>query len=174
MAIEQITGEPTENAFLNDHMNRGHEQEPEARALYESETFTDVSNGGFFCDDLRGCSPDGLVSEDGLIEIKSEIKSVYYVNVKRGSLNPTYIWQHIGNLHWTMREWIDSVMYCADYPEGKRLFVFRTWFDSTVMINREKIKMVDAFGMINRRTGEFLKLIAETKDNILTSEYFIK
>ena len=92
IAIEQITGRPIPSTYTNAHMERGHEQEPLARMLYEEETFSEVANGGFFCDDLIGCSPDGLIDDSGVIEIKSVIASVHYANVKRGSCDPAYKW----------------------------------------------------------------------------------
>ena len=48
IAIEQITGNPISSDYSNDHMERGHEQEPVARMLYEQETFCNVTNGGFW------------------------------------------------------------------------------------------------------------------------------
>ena len=83
IAIEQITGEPIPSTYTNEHMQRGHEQEPLARMLYEEEYFCDVTNGGFFGSKFIGCSPDGLVSDSGLIEIKSVIGSVHFANIKR-------------------------------------------------------------------------------------------
>ena len=56
IAVEQITGKPISSDYQNEHMQRGHEQEPIARELYEQETFSTVYNGGFFCSDSIGCS----------------------------------------------------------------------------------------------------------------------
>ena len=67
IAIEQITGNPIASTYTNDHMQRGHDQEPIARMMYESEQFCDVTNGGFFESEFIGCSPDGLVGDDGVI-----------------------------------------------------------------------------------------------------------
>jgi hypothetical protein len=73
IALERLTGIPQGSNYSNAHMERGHEEEPLARVAYEDEFFCDVDNGGFFdCGDT-GCSPDGLVGENGLIEIKSHI-----------------------------------------------------------------------------------------------------
>jgi len=157
IAIEQITGKPIPSAFTNDHMLRGHEQEPIARALYEQQTFTDVSNGGFFKSDFIGCSPDGLVSDSGVIEIKSVIASTHYANVKRNGIDPAYKWQCIGNLKFTGADWLDFVSYCADYPEGMQLFINRIY----------PADFVEEFAMLDRRILEFEKLVIETKNNIL-------
>jgi hypothetical protein len=51
-------------------MGRGHEFEDQARAWYELEHFTEVRQVGFVTNGIAGCSPDGLVGDDGMIEIK--------------------------------------------------------------------------------------------------------
>ena len=60
IALEQITGVKSVGGFSNSHTDRGHEQEPVARMLYEAWTFSDVALGGYYAigDDI-GVSPDG-------------------------------------------------------------------------------------------------------------------
>lgn len=161
IAIEQITGDPIASTYSNEHMERGHEQEPIARMLYEEETFCDVSNGGFFGSDFIGCSPDGLVYDSGLIEIKSVIASVHYNNIKRQAVDPAYKWQCIGNLKFTGRDWIDFVSYCAEFPEDKQLFTNRLY----------KQDLAEEFEMLNTRIEQFQTIVAETKETILSSKY---
>lgn len=161
IAIEQITSKPISSSYTNEHMERGHEQEPIARMLYEEETFCDVTNGGFFCNDFIGCSPDGLVHDDGVIEIKSVIASVHYANVKRGTVDPAYKWQCVGNLKFTGRDWLDFISYCSEFPEDKQLFVHRL----------NKVDYKEEFAMIDTRIAEFRLLVEETKKNILESSY---
>jgi hypothetical protein len=129
--------------------------------LYEEETFCSVSNGGFFGCDFVGCSPDGLVFDEGVIEIKSVTPGVHFANVKRQSVDPAYKWQCIGNLKFTGREWLDFVSYCADFPEDKRLFTYR--------IN--KTDLAEEFAMIDLRIKEFEDLVKSTKQTILQSSY---
>lgn len=157
IAREQVTGlHSIGDSYSNAHMQRGHEQEPEARSLYEAENFVDVSNGGFFDCGNFGCSPDGLVYDDGLIEIKSVIDSVHYANIKRNNIDPAYKWQIYFNLLTTGRKWIDFVSYCADYPADSRLFVYR--------INRSECD--EPIKMIESRADEFFKLVADIKTEI--------
>jgi len=104
LAVQQITGKVAEQSYSNDHMQRGHEQEPIARMMYESETFCDVTNGGYFDEGFVGLSPDGLVDENGLIEIKCVLASVHYANIKRMKVDPAYKWQCILQLKVTGRE----------------------------------------------------------------------
>ncbi len=161
IAVEQITGTPASNSYSNAHMERGHEQEPIARQLYENEMFCDVLNGGFFKSQSIGCSPDGLVGNDGVIEIKSVIDSVHFANVKRGGIDPAYKWQCIGNLKFTGLEWLDFISYCSTYPDDKQLYVSRITPD----------ELTKEFDMIDLRVDEFLNLIYETKTKILDGNY---
>lgn len=154
IAREQVTGKRSmAESYSNAHMERGHEQEPFARTLYEDQYFMDVSNGGFFEDNNLGCSPDGLVGTPGLIEIKSVLDHVHYANIKRGGIDPAYKWQIHFNLMVTNRDWIDSVSYCADFPEETQLYVHR--------INRSDC--LEEFGMMANRITEFFNLVEEAK-----------
>jgi hypothetical protein len=165
IAVEQITGLPTTHGYSNDHMERGHEEEPIARMLYEEEMFCDVTNGGFFkYGDFIGCSPDGLIGDKGVCEIKSVIPSVHYKNVSRGGIDPAYKWQCIGNILFTGREWLDFISYCGTFPEGKKLFVCRT----------NKSSLTEEFEMIKARIDQFKNLVGEVRNKIESSDYFIK
>lgn len=126
LAVERITKKRVEcDGFSNGHMERGHHEEPVARMEYEDSYFTTVTNGGFFDNGYTGCSPDGLVGNDGMVEIKSVIPTTHYPTVKRGSFDPKYKWQICFNLREANREWLDFISYCSAYPEGNRLYVYR-------------------------------------------------
>lgn len=159
IAIEQIKGVPMESGYQNEHMQRGHEQEPIARMLYEDITYCDVSNGGFFDAGFIGCSPDGLVGGDGVIEIKCVIPSVQFSNVKRGKVDPAYFWQCVGNLKFTGRDWLDFVSYCSEFPEEKQLFTHRIYAKN----------LTEEFNKIDLRAAEFEKLVHESKNIILNA-----
>lgn len=161
IANEQITGEPISSDYSNAHMERGHEQEPIARMIYEEQTFCDVTNGGFFESDFIGCSPDGLVGDSGAIEIKSVISNVHYLNVKRQKVDPAYKWQCVGNLKFTGRDWLDFISYCSTYPEGKQIFIHRI----------RKEDLIEEFKMIDERVAGFKSLVDECKKTILESKY---
>lgn len=157
IAREQLTGKRSLNeSYSNAHMERGHEQEPIARALYEELFFTDVTNGGFYGVGALGCSPDGLVCDNGLIEIKSVIDHVQYATIKRGGFDPSYKWQLYFNLMQSGREWIDYVSYCADFPPATRLHVHRIY----------KAGCTECFEMMNARIKEFFTLVGGCKEII--------
>lgn len=125
LALERITGRKADYSFSNEHMERGHEQEPIARMLYEEEHFCTVTNGGFFDCGLYGDSPDGLVGKNGAIEIKCVVAPTHYATLTRGSFDPAYRWQLVGHLDCTGRDWVDFASYCADFPEDQQLIVHR-------------------------------------------------
>lgn len=156
VALEIDTGRKAEYSFSNEHTERGHEQEPVARMLYEQEYFTDVSNGGFFdCGDY-GDSPDGLVNEDGVVEIKSVIAPTHYATLRRGSFDPAYRWQLVGHLDCTGRDWVDFISYCSDFREDQQLIVHR--------LHREDC--LAEIERLNERRAEFLAYVRETLQTI--------
>lgn len=156
LALELATGRKAEFSFSTDHMERGHEQEPVARMLYEDAEFVDVTNGGFFdCGD-HGDSPDGLIQHDGVIEIKSVTAAVHYATLKRGSFDPAYRWQLVGHLDCTGRDWVDFVSYCSEFPEASQLIVYRSTRDDF----KEELKR------LQERRAKFLELVQTTLASI--------
>lgn len=156
LALELATGRKAEFSFSTDHMERGHEQEPVARMLYEDAEFVDVTNGGFFdCGD-HGDSPDGLIQHDGVIEIKSVTAAVHYATLKRGSFDPAYRWQLVGHLDCTGRDWVDFVSFCSEFPEASQLIVYRQ--------TRDDFK--DELKRLEDRRAKFLELVQTTLASI--------
>jgi hypothetical protein len=149
IALELATGKKAEVGFSNDHTERGHEQEPIARMLYEQEQFTTVTNGGFFDCGTFGNSPDGLVDGDGVIEIKSVIAPTHYATMRRGNFDPSYRWQLVGHLDCSGRDWVDFISYCSEFPEQKQLLVYRLHRDECAQ-ELERLFI---------RRNEFLKLV---------------
>lgn len=156
IALEQLTGKKAEHSFTNEHMERGHEQEPVAKMLYAEEHFAEVLNGGFFDCGTHGDSPDGRIGEAGLIEVKSVIASTHYATILRGNYDPAYKWQLVGHLDCTKRQWVDFVSYCSDFPMGSQLCVYR--------LHREECE--DELNMLRERREQFLRLIDATRTRI--------
>lgn len=160
IALERATGCKAENEYSNSHMERGHLLEPVARALYEQTYFVDVSNGGFFDCGYYGDSPDGIVSSDGVIEIKSVTPAVHYNTLLRGKHDPAYTWQLVGHLDCTGRDWVDFVSFCPEFPGDKRLIVYRVF--------REE--MAQEMEMLRQRREEFNVMVCEIYNKI-TGEF---
>lgn len=164
IALGQITGKPQPQGYSNDHMERGHEDQHLAEIAYAAETFSDVKKGGFFYLDDFGSSPDGLVGEDGAIEIKCAIPSIHYDRIRKQSYDSAYKWQLVGTMMITGRKWIDFVSFCPEFPPDKRLYI--------VKLRASNFK--EEFDMVRLRVNEFRRLIKETKETILNSKYLIE
>lgn len=152
LALEIINGTKAEFSFSNEHMERGHEQEPIARMLYEEANFVDVTNGGFFDYGDYGDSPDGLVDADGVIEIKSVTAAVHYATLLRNSYDPAYKWQLIGHLDCAQRNWVDFISYCSDFPEQRQLITYRL----------HRADCEQEIEQLRERRSEFLRLVKST------------
>ena len=128
VAVERIACRPVDKVFENWQMREGKEQEPIARAAYDVETGHIVKEVGAIStdDDLFLYSPDGLIGDDGLLEIKTLLSADVILNViGRGDLS-AYMDQCLGGLWLTGRKWIDLVLWApALEPIGKALTIHR-------------------------------------------------
>ena len=116
LLAEWLTGQPV-SVKESGWMQRGTEMEPEARAFYEFEADAEVTEAGFvFLDERRliGCSPDGLVGDDGLVEIKCPAPHTHVGYLIDAKLPTAYIPQVQGALWVTGRRWCDFISYHAE------------------------------------------------------------
>jgi hypothetical protein len=118
LAAERITGY-VEETYTNSDMWRGIESEPYARDLY-SQHYAPAVECGFMVRDLGGfvlgLSPDGLVGDDGLIEIKSPRQKTHLATVLADAVPLGYMAQCQAALLVSGREWLDFVSYCGGMP----------------------------------------------------------
>ena len=120
LAGEILTGERAES-YANDHMERGKEMEAEAREMYAFQTGRDPVQVGFMRRGDVGCSPDALIGDDGLLEIKTKLPALHLEVLERGTLPPEHVAQVQGQLLISGRAWCDFVSYWPKLP----LFVCR-------------------------------------------------
>lgn len=116
LLAERLTGKPS-NEYTNEWMVRGTELEPEARSTYEFIHDVQVQQIGFvYLDDRRhvGCSPDGLIGDEGLIEIKAPKASTHVKYLLDGKVPSDYVPQVQGQLWITGRKFCDFVSYHPD------------------------------------------------------------
>lgn len=122
----QLVGESVtntiESSYKTDAMQRGNDLESEARSLYEILTGNVIDQVGFCLneDPLFGCSPDGLIGEDGGLEIKCPLISTHIDYLIGGEVPREYYAQVQGNLFVTGRKWWDFMSYS---PNLKPLIV---------------------------------------------------
>ncbi len=115
LARERIGG-IAPSKFQNAAMRLGTEQEPLARMAYERRTGNLVNEVGFFYTDDRffGGSVDGLIDDDGVLEIKTMVGSeTLFTAVSDGDVS-AYIDQCHGYLWLLGRQWVDLVLWCPD------------------------------------------------------------
>ncbi len=106
----------------------GHEQEPLARAVYEMAESLIVEEVGFIDHptiSMAGASPDGLVGDDGLLEIKCPNTKTHFEYLLAGVAPAQYIPQMSWQLACTGRKWCDFVSYDSRAPEGLQYFKVR-------------------------------------------------
>ncbi|QDP57335.1 MAG: putative exonuclease [Prokaryotic dsDNA virus sp.] len=115
LAGEILTGQPMDN-FTNKHMERGHEMEGEARELYAFMSGADVSQVGFIRSGQKGCSPDGMIGTDGLLEIKTKKPEILIDVLLKDEVPPEHKAQCQGQLWVAEREWIDFAAYWPGLP----------------------------------------------------------
>jgi hypothetical protein len=138
LAGEILTGEPMES-YSNEFMARGKLMEEDARNLYALATDTDPQLVGFIRRGNAGCSPDALIGDDGLLEIKSKAPDILIECALADKFPSEHVAQTQGALWITGREWIDLACY---WPKLD-LFVKRAYRDEKYI--KQLSEAVDAF-----------------------------
>lgn len=126
-----------EDGYKNANMQRGNDLEPFARQAYQEETFALVKECGFITTDCGrfGYSPDGLVGDDGLIEIKCPLAKTHFGYILDDKCPNDYYAQVQGGLFITGRKWLDFVSYHPDFKQP--LFVKRVERDEEFIAKLE-------------------------------------
>jgi putative phage-type endonuclease len=157
IVAEILTGQPQESGFSNAAMQWGTDKEPLARAEYEMFCAWDVEEVGLVLHPTieRGASsPDGLVSSDGLVEIKCPNTTTHLQTLIDKKQPSKYEYQMLWNMACTGRKWCDFVSYDPRLPEDLQLFVHR--FDR----DDKRIEEIEA------AVTQFLSEVDEMIDNI--------
>ena len=128
-AAEVLCSSLSDQSFSTIHTRRGHDLEPEARGIYELQTGSTVLEVGFCeLDKNTGCSPDGLVGEDGMIEIKCLDSKEFVKRVLNQLIKPIYKTQMQFNMLVTGRMWCDYVLYNPNF-DNKCIHITRVFRD---------------------------------------------
>jgi putative phage-type endonuclease len=139
LVCERLTGMKDEG-FTNHHVERGITLEPVARSLYETLTSVFVNEIAFVNHptiEMAGASPDGLVGDDGLIEIKCPTAANHVETVLSGKSPAKYYHQMQWQLACTGRKWNDFVSYCPDVGDNLALYVYRVERDDAYIAELE-------------------------------------
>jgi len=152
---ERITEEAAEIPFQTKATIRGHEQELVARSLYEGREEVSATQVGIILNHGIGYSPDGLVGDDGLIEIKTKLPKFQVGVILADEVPKEHIPQCQGGLWVSEREWIDFISYWPGMP----LFVKRMYRDE-VMIRKIAERVNTFYEILDERMNKVLGIAA--------------
>lgn len=135
LVTERLTGIPAAT-FKSAAMDHGIETEESARLAYEAFAGCFVSETGIHKHPtIAGthASPDGLVGDLGLIEIKCPNSTTHIETLKTGKIKTGYIYQMQWQMACTGRDWCDFVSFDPRLPIGLQLFVKRVDYDAALL-----------------------------------------
>jgi hypothetical protein len=115
LAGERITGDSMES-FSNPHMERGKVMEAEARATYAFTRDVEPASVGFIKRGNSGASPDALIGDAGMLEIKTALPHILIDHLLRDEPPPEHKAQCQGQLWVAGREWVDLMIYWPSLP----------------------------------------------------------
>jgi len=140
LICERLTGQKGES-FTNAAMEHGTLTEPLARSAYENARNLLVKEVGFINHpriEMSGASPDGLVGDDGLVEIKCPNTATHIDTLLSGKVPTKYITQMQWQMLCCQRKWCDFVSFDNRLPEHLQLFVQEVEFDQEYCAMLEK------------------------------------
>jgi len=153
LVAERLTGQAADS-FKSGAMQHGTETEPMARMAYETETgqmVTEVAMIQHPKIEMAGASPDGLVGEDGLVEIKCPNTSTHIATLMADKAPSGYMAQMQWQMACTGRAWVDFVSFDPRMPEDMQLFIKRVPRDEKLIAEYE---------------AEVIKFLAEVQDTV--------
>jgi len=161
LVVERLTFTKTES-YTNAAMQWGTEQEPFARAAYEAAQGVMVEEVGFVRHptiEWAGASPDGLVRDDGLVEIKCPNTLTMIETLLSQKVPGKYFAQMQFQMACTGRKWTDYVVFDPRMPEKAQLFVKRVDRDDAYIAEIE---------------AEIVKFLAEVKSQVQLLNNYIE
>ena len=139
LALQRTTG-IVEESYSNGAMEWGTQTEPQARVAYEVKTGNFVDQVAFVDHptiSAFGCSPDGLVNDKGLIEIKCPNSATHWSYIKSKEPPNKYFIQMQAQMACTNRDWCDFVSFDPRMPERSQLFIVSVARDNEFILYME-------------------------------------
>lgn len=155
LMAERLTG-MQQDSFTNAAMQWGTETEPQARAAYEFLTGLEVLEIGFVDHPriaMSGASPDGLVGDKGLVEIKCPITKTHFETLEGAPIPDKYIKQMQWQMACADRQWCDFASYDPRVPESMKLHVTRVNRDDA-LISEIEAEVAAFLDEIDRRVAD--------------------
>jgi len=159
LVCERMTKKPAES-FSNAAMQWGTETEPFARAAYESAKDVLVEEVGFITHPAiegAGASPDGLVGDLGLVEIKCPNTHTHIQTLLDQKVPEKYNTQMQWQMACTQRQWCDFVSFDPRMDEGLQLFIKRVEFHPLYVENLEK-EVIEFLAEVDQKISQLNKL----------------
>ena len=159
LVCERLTGQKGES-FTNAAMQWGTETEPLGRAAYESLQDVLVEEVGFISHhtiEMAGASPDGLVDDDGLIEIKCPNTATHIETLLNQTVPSKYNTQMQFQMACTGRQWCDFVSFDNRLPAELQLFVKRVPRDE-VFIKQIEAEIVQFLAELDDKINKLMKV----------------
>jgi putative phage-type endonuclease len=139
LVLERISGQPL-SSYQSPAMLQGIEREPDARLAYCDVANCDVVEIGFAAHPtiaMAGCSPDGLVGADGLLEIKCPERRAHWNTLRKEQVDERYLKQIQFQLACTGRAWGDFVSFNPEFPVPMQFFCKRVLRDDRLIADLE-------------------------------------
>jgi putative phage-type endonuclease len=159
LVCERLTGQKGDS-FSNAAMQHGTETEPLARLSYEVTQNVLVDEVGFVPHpsiEMAGASPDGLVGDDGLLEIKCPNTATHIETLLSQSVPGKYNTQMQFQMACTGRQWCDFVSFDNRLPEELQLFVKRVPRD-TVFIRLIEAEIIQFLAELDDKINKLMKV----------------
>lgn len=160
LVVERLTGEP-QDSYQSAAMVHGIETEPEARLAYEFWRNEEVRQVGLILHPTIAhthASPDGLVGDEGLVEIKCPQPAQHLATLLGEAIQEKYIIQMQWQMRCCDRSWCDFVSYNPSFPESMQLFVRRVHRDDKRIAELEEQVapfLLDVHKTVERLRGEY-------------------
>ncbi len=139
LVTERLTGLPAES-FTNAAMQWGVDTEPQARAAYALETGVVPVEVGFVRHPLidnSGASPDGLVGDDGMLELKCPNSATHIATLTGAAIDRKYLYQMQWQMACAERAWCDFASFDPRLPDEMQLHVRRVERDDELIAELE-------------------------------------
>ena len=151
LAGELLTGEVQEG-YTNPHMERGKAMEDEARQMFALMQFEEPKPVGLIRNDIAGASPDSLIREDGLLELKTALPHIQLQRLDANRLPPEHVAQVQGQLWVSGRNYCDFVSFWPKLP----LLCIR--------VERDEQKIAEIQDAVIEFTRELKLIVARYRD----------
>lgn len=159
LVCERLTGQQSEG-YSNAAMQWGTETEPLARSAYEMKADVFVKEEGFVVHptiEMSGASPDGLVGDEGLIEIKCPNTATHIENLLSNKAPANYVIQMQWQMACTGRKWCDFVSFDPRMPDDLKIMIVRVERDDEHIATLES-EVIKFLGEVEEKVNQLKQL----------------